>query len=156
MGECADGRHASPSDSHEAAAPWKKPCGQKAARPAVSGMLEVLILISLAVAGTSILAAWFATAHHLQLELECEAFLDTGRISTDRYWASAVLHNTGDHPIGQHSVVGARGVILSDVVPIPPGESRTVEFVATAADLPIVWILAVGHTGGTTLCEVRA
>lgn len=122
-------------------------------KPAASGMIEVLILIMVAVAGTGILAGWFA-AFEQRAPLECIAWIDTDMISAGRHWGTATIYNTGQHAIGQYHVVSGK-VIVSGDVPISPGQKTAMEFVVADGDLYMLEVMvAGGPAAGTSLCEV--
>lgn len=143
---------------------WQKPSDKAPTkrreakrRLAISGMLEVLILISIATVGTSILAGWFAAEQQQQLtDIGCITWVDTKEVSTNRHWAQASIYNTGDHTIDAYHVQGAGSILASGTSPIQLHEKVTVEFMAGDADIPVIEILVSATTaaGGTALCEV--
>ncbi|MDE0526594.1 MAG: hypothetical protein OXI27_08395 [Thaumarchaeota archaeon] len=134
---------------------------QRRRRHAASGMIEVLVLVSVAVVGAGALAAWFSGAHDvLQEGAECTAWIEAREISDNTYWAQATIRNTGDHPIREYRVMaGANGTPAASSRAVwEPGQTAMLEFVVTGVDdeshlLP-VRVIGRGAGGGSALCEV--
>lgn len=129
-------------------------------RHAASGMIEVLVLISVAVVGAGALAAWFFGAHDvLQEGAECTAWIEAHEISDSTYWAQATIRNTGDHPIREYRVMaGANDTHAASYhVVREPGQTAMLEFVVTGVDdeSHLLPARVIGHgAGGSALCEV--
>lgn len=128
-------------------------------RHAASGMIEVLVLVSVAVVGTGALAAWFSDAHDVLQGAECTAWIETHEISDGTYWAQATIRNTGDLPIREyHVMAGANDTpAVSSHEIWEPGQTAVLEFVVTDVGeeshlLPARVISRGG--GGNALCEV--
>ncbi|MDE0091065.1 MAG: hypothetical protein OXP12_06895 [Thaumarchaeota archaeon] len=128
-------------------------------RHAASGMIEVLVLISVAVVGAGALAAWFSGAHDVLQGAECTAWIEAHEISDSTYWAQTTIRNTGDHPILEYRVmVGANDTpAASSHVVWEPGQTAILEFVVTDVDGESALLPArvIGRgAGGSALCEV--
>ena len=128
-------------------------------RHAASGMIEILILISVAVVGAGALAVWFSGAHDVLQETGCTAWIEVHEISDNTYWAQATIRNTGDHPILEYRIMaGANDTPAASSHAVwEPGQTAILEFVVTDADdeshlLP-ARVIAWGG-GGSALCEV--
>ncbi len=128
-------------------------------RHAASGMIEVLVLVSVAVVGAGALAAWFSGAHDVLQEAECTAWIETHEISDNTYWAQATIRNTGDHPIREyHVMAGANDTsAVSSQEVWEPGQTAILEFVMTnvGAESHLLPPRVIGlGGGGSALCEV--
>ena len=131
-------------------------------RHAVSGMIEVLILVSVAVVGAGALAAWFSGAHDALQEAGCAAWIEVHEISDDTYWIQATIRNTGDHPMREyHVMAGANSTPAASSHAVwEPGQTAILEFVVAGVGeeshlLPARVIGRVGGgAGGSALCEV--
>ncbi len=129
-------------------------------RLAASGMIEVLVLVSVAVVGAGALAVWFSGSYDVLQGAGCAAWVEIHEISDNTYWAQATIQNTGDHPILEYYVMtGANDepAALSHAI-WEPGQAEILEFVMTDVEeesslLPVVVIGRV-HGGGSALCEV--
>ncbi len=130
-------------------------------RHAVSGMIEVLVLVSVAVVGAGALAAWFSGAHDVLQGAECAAWVEMHEISDNTYWAQATVRNTGDHPMLEYRVTAGAGdaPAASSRAVWEPGQTAVLEFVTTGVEesglLPVRVVgLVGGGVGGSALCEV--
>ena len=129
-------------------------------RHAASGMIEVLILVSVAVVGAGALVAWFSGAHDvLQEGAECTAWIATHEISDNTYWAQATIRNTGDHPIREyHVTTGANDTPAASSHEVwEPGQTAILEFVVTGVgeESNLLPARVIGRgAGGSALCEV--
>ena len=129
-------------------------------RHAVSGMIEVLILISVAVVGAGALATWFSGSQDMLQEAGCTAWIDVHEISDGTYWVQATIRNTGDHPMLEYRVMAGDNSTpaASSHTAWEPGQTTVLEFVVTGADgkshlLPAS-IIGRGGEGSSALCEV--
>ena len=131
-------------------------------RHAVSGMIEVLILVSVAVVGAGALAVWFSGAHDVLQGAECAAWIEVHEVSDNTYWVHTTIRNTGDYPMHEYRVMaGANDMSAASSHTIrEPGQTAILEFVVTGVDdesqlLPARVIGRVGgEVGGSALCEV--
>ena len=128
-------------------------------RRAASGMIEVLILVSVAVVGAGALAAWFSGSYDVLQETGCTAWMDAHEISDGSYWIQATIRNTGDHPIREYHVMVGDGdaPAASSHAVWEPGQTAVLEFVVAGAGdgshlLP-ARVTALGG-GGSALCGV--
>ncbi|MDE0266220.1 MAG: hypothetical protein OXK17_04245 [Thaumarchaeota archaeon] len=132
---------------------------QRHRRHAASGMIEVLILVSVAVVGAGALAAWFSGAHDALQGAECTAWVETHEVSDTTYWAQATIRNTGDHPILEyHVMAGANDTPAASSHAVwEPGQTAVLEFVMTDVNEdshPLPARVIGRGTGGSALCEV--
>ena len=132
---------------------------QRQRRHAASGMIEVLILISVAVVGAGALAAWFSGSQDAIQEAGCTAWVEVHEISDGTYWIQSTIRNTGDHPILEyHVMAGANSTPAASSHAVwEPGQTVVLEFVAADAGdgsrlLP-ARVVALGG-GGSALCGV--
>ena len=128
-------------------------------RRAASGMIEVLILVSVAVVGAGALAAWFSGAHDVLQGAECTAWVEIHEISDSAYWAQATIRNTGDHPMREyHVMAGANDTPAASSHAVrEPGQTAVLEFVVTGVDdeSHLLPVRVIGRgAGGSALCEV--
>ena len=129
-------------------------------RPAVSGMIEVLILVSVAVVGTGALAAWFSGAYNAMGEAGCAAWIEMHEVSDGTYWVQATVRNTGDHIMLEYHVTAGDGdgPAASSHAAWEPGQAAVLEFVMAdvddESDLLPATVTGRGAEGGVALCEV--
>ncbi|MDE0090120.1 MAG: hypothetical protein OXP12_02030 [Thaumarchaeota archaeon] len=132
---------------------------QQQQRHAASGMIEVLVLVSVAVVGAGALAAWFSGSQDALQGAGCTAWVEVHEISDNAYWAQATIRNTGDHPILEyHVMVGANDMPAASSHAVrEPGQTAILEFVVTGvgdeSHLLPARVMARG-AGGSALCEV--
>lgn len=97
---------------------------------AVSGFIEVLILVGVVVVGTGILATYFFS--YDMTEISCVAWITTYRVGGGHY-IDLTLKNTGDHTINvdEMTIEGAsgHGVTFPDV---ESGEEIRMTFTVSA------------------------
>ena len=129
-------------------------------RHATSGMIEVLILVSVAVVGAGALATWFSGAHDVLQGAECTAWVETHEVSDNTYWTQATIRNTGDHPILEyHVMAGANDTPAASSHKMwEPGQTEILEFVMTGVveESHLLPARVIGRVdgGGSAFCEV--
>lgn len=130
-------------------------------RPAVSGIMEVLILTSIAVVGAGVIGAWLGIfeeggwrtggyARHCTMDVTL--FEDVGG---GLNYLRLYITNTGTHTINQLEIVTGSVTQLSSTTALAPGDSRGVGFSATHMRPELVTGLVTYADGSTAICENR-
>ena len=118
--------------------------------PAVSGMLEVLILIGIGVVGAGVIAVWFSGVS--TDELRCTAWVDIHEITPGTHWGEATIQNTGSITINRYVVYGGNASLVFYDIAAEPSVRIKIDFTKNDMQQPIM-VEATGRTGAA-FCEV--
>lgn len=130
-------------------------------RPAASGMVEVLMLTSLAVVGAGVIGAWLGAfeeggwrtgAYDRHCTMDVTMFEDVGG---GLNYLRLHVTNTGTHAISELEIVTGSATHLWSLATIAPGDSHGVGFPATHMRPELVTGVVKYADGSTSICENR-
>lgn len=130
-------------------------------RPAVSGMIEVLILTGIAVVGIGALAVWMGAldeagwrsdSRYMHCTVNIVMFEDVG---SGLNFFSVRLTNTGEQTMHGVYVVTGSTVQYNNTGTVPPGTGSYFAFSSTHMRPESVEAVATYEDGSTSLCDKR-
>lgn len=78
----------------------------KGSRPAASGFIEVLILLSVAILAVLMIHTWFAAHENQMREMRCVVWMDIHQIyDQSNYWGKIAMQNTGHVIIQEYRIM---------------------------------------------------